>query len=148
MHIIHGIMLATFASMTFACSQAAPEPPSRDSTASAALAGGSAIATPSPGDAESCIRALKQQVTAGTLTLADYEKRALLECGLDVGTTAGGPKGDPAPGPGGEPAPATDPAYVACANAVKAEVIAGTIAFADYESTIATRCPVTARKGN
>lgn len=92
-------------------------------------------------DQGACIAALKDQVYANTLTIEEYEARALSDCGVDFNAPADSTKTPAAPEP--EPTPATpeELAYIACVTTVKGEVIAGTLDINDYEAALASRCP-------
>lgn len=94
-----------------------------------------------------CLAELKAKLLAE----GDYEaasqafaKLAVSVCGVDF---ASGGSGDS--GGGGAPAPSApdpSPSYVACANAVKAEVSAGTLPIEKYEAEIDARCAVPTAK--
>jgi hypothetical protein len=108
------------------------------STGTASAAAISSLTVPG---GEACIAALKDQVYAGSLTIEEYERRALSECGVDFNAPDPTPKGAPSSETPSPPAPtAAEQAYIECATAVKAEVTAGALPISEYEAAIAARC--------
>lgn len=133
-------VLALFASLAaIGCGVGAP---STFGASTAAL--DSLVSSVDPGP---CLGALKEQVYAKTLTLAEYEARARSECGVDFsekpagGTDGAGEKTPGEPKPGADTQSAEELAFNACASAVKDEVLAGTLDVADFAQALATRCP-------
>ena len=123
---------ALFTLLTFSCGGGAETSTRAPSAARASLQEAS-----EPG---SCIARLKDEVYAGRTSIEAYEQRALSECGIDFNAPVDSTKGAPStPEPVAEPSPEAA-AAAACANAVKAEVLAGTLPPEAYEATLAARC--------
>lgn len=110
------------------------------SAADGTLSAAAAASLEAPSDPGSCIAGLKAEVYAGTLSFAGYEARALSDCGIDFSAPLPPPPEEP-PAPLPPEPTAAELAFIACANALKGQVTAGTLPIEQLAAAVEAQCP-------